>query len=194
MLADFGQAFRPKYDESKGRHCAIPLQFQAPEAFFQPNRNLSYPSDIWSLACAIWEVLGFEVLFTHGSGHQDNVVSDHLDTLSQDSLPQSWREDWERQDTSEDESSFDDGAPLPRRWRRRTLRANLSLEEKFEDYIQKRRVEFQSAKFETDEQIAILALLRGMLTFDPAQRWDIERVLASEWVVRWALPSLQSQD
>ncbi|KAF1819652.1 uncharacterized protein K489DRAFT_373491 [Dissoconium aciculare CBS 342.82] len=50
VLADFGQAFRPKHDESKGRHCSTPFQFQAPEAFFQPNENLSYPSDIWSLA------------------------------------------------------------------------------------------------------------------------------------------------
>jgi hypothetical protein len=65
------------------------------------------------------------------------------------------------------------------------------LESRFEERIQRWRIEFGGTPFDEEEKQAILTLLKGMLAFNPDDRWDINQVLKSEWMVRWALPSLE---
>ena len=55
-LADFGESFAPS-DHSTSRF------FRPPEAFFLPKEHRSFPSDIWALACTIWEILANHSLF-----------------------------------------------------------------------------------------------------------------------------------
>jgi serine/threonine-protein kinase SRPK3 len=64
ILSDFGEAFSPATERRLGRDCNIPLAKRAPEAFFEPDEPLSYPSDIWSLGTAIWEILGMKFIFS----------------------------------------------------------------------------------------------------------------------------------
>ena len=54
ILSDFGEAFSPTTEQRLGRDCNIPLAKRAPEALFEPDSLVSYPSDIWSLGTAIW--------------------------------------------------------------------------------------------------------------------------------------------
>ena len=55
LLSDFGEAFSPASETRLGQDCHTPAAFRAPEAKFELQIALAYPSDIWSLATAIWE-------------------------------------------------------------------------------------------------------------------------------------------
>lgn len=46
---------------------------------------------------------------------------------------------------------------------------------------------------ERGETRALEELLRGMLKFEPAERWSVEQVLASEYMVDWAMPAWERQ-
>ena len=60
-----------------------------------PQESLSFPSDIWALACAIWQLIGLCQLFddfmcvlTVG-----NVIEQHVDLLGK--LPPEWWQRWD---------------------------------------------------------------------------------------------------
>ena len=61
FLGDFGDAWRPSTQSRYESHA--PLSFMPPEAKFEPERGLSFPADIWTLACSIWIILGQRLLF-----------------------------------------------------------------------------------------------------------------------------------
>lgn len=44
---------------------------------------------------------------------------------------------------------------------------------------------------ESEEQDALLAMLRSMLCFQPENRPSAQQVLESEWMVNWALPEYE---
>jgi hypothetical protein len=40
---------------------------------------------------------------------------------------------------------------------------------------------------------ALEELFRGMLAWEPKERWTVEQVLRSEYMVKWALPAWERQ-
>jgi len=46
---------------------------------------------------------------------------------------------------------------------------------------------------EGGEMKALLALFRGMLKWEPEERWTAEEVVGSEYMVKWALPAWERQ-
>ncbi|KAF6826993.1 protein kinase [Colletotrichum plurivorum] len=64
FLADFGEAFAPAAERRLGRNCNTPVAKRAPETLFEPDEPMSYPSDVWSLETAIWEILGMKFIFS----------------------------------------------------------------------------------------------------------------------------------
>jgi hypothetical protein len=64
LFSDFGEAFSPTTEPRLGRDCHTPLAFRAPEAKFESLRPLSFPSDSWNLATAIWEIIGMKAIFS----------------------------------------------------------------------------------------------------------------------------------
>lgn len=185
ILSDFGEAFSPAMERRLGRNCNIPLAKRAPEAFFEPDEPLSYPSDIWSLGTAIWEILGMKFIFSE-SETRDEIVAEQIDVLGSHSFPRSWRNQWERPRKEEDYE--DNMIPRQPTGGRETW---PSLEGAFEEFVQKHRKRREAAgTFEEKETQAILDLMRGMLKFRPSERLTIDEVLKSEWMVDWALPEL----
>jgi serine/threonine-protein kinase SRPK3 len=185
ILSDFGEAFSPATERRLGRNCNIPLAKRAPEAFFEPDEPLSYPSDIWSLGTAIWEILGMKFIFSE-SETQDEIVAEQIDVLGYHNFPKSWRNQWERLGKEEDSEN----SVIPRQptGDRETW---PSLEDAFEEFVQKyRRRQEAAGTFEEKETQAILDLMRSMLKFRPGERLTIDEVLKSEWMVDWALPQL----
>ncbi|RAK83692.1 kinase-like protein [Aspergillus costaricaensis CBS 115574] len=82
LLSDFGESFNP-HETARFSSKTLPL-LQPPEARFS-NEPLSFPSDVWTLACTIWEIFGqrplFEAFFAtpdraSGSGGPRNCVGD----------------------------------------------------------------------------------------------------------------------
>jgi serine/threonine-protein kinase SRPK3 len=184
ILSDFGEAFSPATEQRLGRNCNIPLAKRAPEAFFGPDEPLSYPSDIWSLGTAIWEILGMKFIFSE-SETQDEIVAEQIDVLGYHDFPKSWRNRWERLEKEED---YNDGVtPRQPTGSRETW---PSLEDAFEEFVQKYRRREAAGVFEEKETQAILDLMRSMLKFRPEERYTIDEVLKSNRMVNWALPQL----
>lgn len=186
ILSDFGEAFSPATEQRLGRECNTPLAKKAPEAVFEPDQPLSYPSDIWSLGTAIWEILGMKFIFSE-SETQDEIAAQQIDVLGSSNFPEKWRKHWERVDEEDKHGNVS----VPRNptgvretWPR--------LENAFEEFVQEYRRKREAAgTFDEQETKAILELMRGMLRFRPEDRLTIDEVLKSEWMVKWALPQLE---
>lgn len=189
ILSDFGEAFSPGRETRLGKECYTPLEMRAPEALFEPNLPLSYPSDIWALSTAIWEILGMKFIFSEWVS-RDELIAQQLDVLGLDHFPSTWRELWERPHSDEGDFSMEG---IPRRPTALNREVWPPLEEAFEQFVQKwrRKQETVCGVFDEDEARAILDLMRGMMRFRPEERLTINKVLQSEWMVKWALPSLQ---
>lgn len=181
ILNDFGEAFCPATEQRLGSECNTPLAKKAPEALFEPEVPLSFPSDIWSLGTAIWEILGMKFIFSEAET-QDEIVAQQIDVLGSSNFPENWREQWERQ--SEKDEDGHTGIPRRPTGVRETW---PSLENAFEEFVQKYRRKREAAgTFNERETRAILELIRGMLRFRPEERLTIHEVLKSEWMVKWA--------
>lgn len=187
ILSDFSEAFSPATEQRLGKECNTPLANRAPETLFEPNSHISYPSDVWSLGTAIWEILGMKSVFGE-SETQDEIVAQQIDVLGSSNFPESWRKQWER--LGEKEKS-DANTTIPRR--PTGVRETWpNLEDAFEEFVQKYRRKREAAgTFEEQETRAILELMRGMLEFRPEKRLTIQEVLRSEWMIKWALPQLE---
>ncbi|KAK6227647.1 hypothetical protein QIS74_01202 [Colletotrichum tabaci] len=88
---DFGMAFCPGQESRFESY--TPLEIRPPEARFEPLKPLSFASDIWSLACTIWAILGQRPFLDTFLISQDDATSDQVDALGP--LPPEWWEKWE---------------------------------------------------------------------------------------------------
>ncbi|PFH58015.1 hypothetical protein XA68_14257 [Ophiocordyceps unilateralis] len=179
ILSDFGEAFAPATEQRLGKHCNTPLARRAPEALFEPNAPLSFPSDIWSLAIAIWDILGMKSIFSE-SETRDEIAAQQIDVLGPEGFPATWRKIWERLST--EETNPDQGTPRQPTGHREVW---PPLEDAFTEFVQKYRRRREAAgTFSEEETRAILDMMRGMLKFRPEERLTIDEVLGSEWSVQ----------
>lgn len=186
ILSDFGEAFAPAMEQRLGKESRIPLIKRPPEALFEPDTPLSFPSDIWSLGHAIWDILGMQSILCEMEP-EDEIVAEQIDVLGFQHFPARWRKLWERPQTGDDSCGNIPRQPVHDRDKL------PPLEEAFEERIQQWRKKRQAAGvFGAEETRAILDLMRGMLEFMPEKRWTIQKVLTSEWIVKWALPAVKA--
>lgn len=176
LLSDFGESFAPDEEPRLGRDCHTPIDFRPPEALFEPNKPLSFSADVWSLATAIWDILGMQALFSSAFYSDAKVMCQIADTLGP--LPADWEEKWENRS----EFFNDEGAPKDGRyvWPR--------LDQAFEERVQQFRREDDMDVFSDEESAAILNMMMEMLKFKPEDRFTIKQVLESDWMVKWAAP------
>lgn len=179
LLGDFGEAFAPDLKVRNGEDCHTPLAMRPPEARFEPQAPLSYSADIWSLAIAIWEILGMKAIFSSEFATADEIASQQIDVLGP--IPLKWWELW-----GERGQFFDDnGHPKEGRY------VWPPIDKAFEESVQTYRRKLGVGEFEREEAAAILDLMRQMLAFRPEERPTAEEVLQSEWMVKWVLPELE---
>jgi serine/threonine-protein kinase SRPK3 len=179
ILSDFGEAYAPASEVRLGKDCHTPLAFRPPEARLEPDTPLSYSADIWSLATAIWDIVGMEPAFFALFTSPDDLTAQYIDMLGP--MPKPWFDSWkERSKFFDDQGNSKEKRDLVRG----------SLEEEFELCVQKHREDSNMTKFDWDEAAAFLNLMRRMLAFRPEERPTAKEVLESEWMVQWALPEL----
>lgn len=178
LLSDFGEAFALGQEIRRGKDCHTPLAMRPPEARFEPQAPLSYSADIWSLATALWEILGMKAIFSSEFTSADELVSQQIDVLGP--IPSGWWMDWKERSHFFD----DDGRPKEGRY------VWPGIEMAFEEGVQKYRRK-RGAEFDREEAAAIIDLMRRMLVFRPEERPTIKEILQSEWMVKWALPELE---
>ena len=181
LLSDFGEAFYPSDPQQKrrGDECHAPLPVLPPETLFEPEKPLSFASDIWTLACAIWSILGPRPLFDGTLATHDDISSQQVDILGP--LPPEWWDKWEARHEYFEET----GQPNKGRF------IVPPLEQCFEQEIQALRRRDCMGEFEREEMVALLDMLRPMLAFRPEERATAATVLGSVWMVNWGLPELE---
>ncbi|PKY02269.1 kinase domain-containing protein [Aspergillus campestris IBT 28561] len=183
LLSDFGESFNPD-TEPRFSSKTLPL-LQPPEARFS-DRPLSFASDIWTLACTIWEILGQRPLFEAYFPTVDRVTMEQVEALGR--LPLEWWRKWDRRlEWFDEEGKIDlkpemsrDHEGMRRTWDRR-----------FEHCIQKPRAAAGLETLAVEERKACEKMLRSMLTFRPEERATAQQVMQSEWMKGWGLPSLE---
>lgn len=173
LLSDFGEAF--SYPKELRYESRTPLVIRPPETRFEPNKPLSFSSDIWTLACTIWSIIAQRPLFEGFLATEDDMICEQVDTLGV--LPPEWWRKWE----ARRHKFSDDGKPINRTYFR-------SWDDRFEDSVQQPRQGKGMPMIDASERDAIFDMLRPMLSFRPEDRPTTQQILKSQWMVKWALP------
>lgn len=188
MIADFGEAFEPSKTRRYAAHA--PLLIAPPESRFADagdlDEPLSFPSDIWTLACTIWEIFGCGPPFESLAPSLDDVTIQHVDMLGK--LPERWWREWKERANWFDE----DGRKNVKeelRWRHWT--GYWDWDTRFSQFIRLSREDYEFDYFTDEEEIAFQSMLKAMLVLEPTQRATIQQVLDCEWMQRWGLPELR---
>jgi len=176
LLADFGEAFSPA--KQQNYESRTPLINRPPEVRFEPYKSISFPPDIWSLGCSIWNIIAQSPLFDSFVTSGDDLITEQVDAL--DILPREWWYQWEGRHGRFTE----DGKPINRKPYR-------SWEDRFEDSVQQPRQAKGMPAIESAERDAMFSMLRSMLVFRPESRPTAKQILGSEWMVKWALPEFE---
>ncbi|CEO58553.1 Putative Complex: human SRPK2 bound unphosphorylated (Precursor) [Penicillium brasilianum] len=172
LLSDFGEAF--SYSKEPKHESRTPLVIRPPEARFEPNKPLSFSSDIWTVACTIWSIIAQRPLFEGFLATEDDMTCEQVDTLGV--LPPEWWRKWE----ARRHKFSEDGKPINREYFR-------SWDDRFEDSVQQPRQDSGMPMFDTRERDAIFDMLRPMLSFRPENRPTTKQILESEWMVDWEI-------
>ncbi|KNG79992.1 protein kinase domain protein [Aspergillus nomiae NRRL 13137] len=177
-VSDFGEAFSPV--KEKRFESRTPLLVSPPEARFEPNEPLTFPSDIWTLACTIWDIIAQRSLFEGFLTNEDDMTRQQIGSLGP--LPAEWWRKWEAGRVEFTKR----GEPIDR-----LKSVNQSWEDRFETSVQRPRIEEGMLPLEPSERDALLSMLRSMLSFRPEDRPSAQQVLGSKWMVKWALPEFE---
>lgn len=177
LLSDFGEAFAPTSEVRLGEDCHTPQAFRVPEAIFEPKTPLSYPSDVWSLATAIWKIIGMKAIFSTDFVSEDEIIAQHIDVLGP--MPSNWWQRWEGRSQFFDNHGRPTESCRENRW--------PSMGDSFELGTNKWRRKM-GGEIGEHEKVEFLNLMRRMLAFRPEGRPTIAEVLNSDWMLRWALP------
>ncbi|OJZ81888.1 hypothetical protein ASPFODRAFT_222407 [Aspergillus luchuensis CBS 106.47] len=182
LLSDFGESFNP-HETARFSSKTLPL-LQPPEARFS-NEPLSFPSDVWTLACTIWEILGQRPLFEAFFATPDRVTAEQVETLG--ILPPEWWEKWSgRQEWfNEEEGELD-----LKKKSRGPDGVRMSWDQRFEYCIQEPRAQAGLEIVSETERRAFKAMLLSMLAFRPNGRATVQQALCSDWMRDWGQPAL----
>jgi serine/threonine protein kinase len=177
FLIDYSESSQPAVDGPKPSH--TPLILRSPELLLNQTSPVSFAAEIWSLACAVFAIMGEQSLFDYWNLNEDRVLQEYVDTLGY--LPEEWWAGWaNRHKYFDNQLQRVDGHP------RRLLNDRL------EDSIQEPRRKNKMAEMGEEEKQAFLELMRSMLTFQPDDRPSAQQVLESNWVQKWAMPAFES--
>lgn len=206
LLADLGEAFNPSI--TKTFTCHTPHLLAPPEAYFagpemepgtepkikpeidpETDDYLSFPADIWTLACTIWDILGSTPPFEAFIPSLDSVTTEHVETFGK--LPNRWWRKWANRSNWFDENGYKNVKEELRQWYNNSARG---WDERFPEYIRSARRGKNLGVLEPDEENAFGDMVKSMLVLEPGQRATIEDVVRCEWMQRWGLPELQRME
>ncbi|KAI1487826.1 kinase-like domain-containing protein [Biscogniauxia mediterranea] len=205
-IVDFGESFRV---EAPPETTAIPSAYGAPEILVEGVRTPGFPSDVWSLACTMYEVKTHDMLFGSrwGSGGGVNMAMGQMARYL-GPVPEPYEAAYRRQlhaafkrplDEDEDEeakkktstSSAEEEAqpaPLPTEAEcAHPFEKGIGAERQYlreDDGLLPEKQEETIIKYRYPQRdIALFPDLLGkMLKYDPAERISIHEVLSHPWM------------
>ncbi|KAI1079312.1 kinase-like protein [Whalleya microplaca] len=194
VIIDFGEAFFANDPPSLRGMTHL---YAAPEVMFQVSTSPGFHSDIWSLACTIFEIRTLSPLFASSGGpdllhilRQVKIYLDGSDADAQTSGPKAYSDDKQEPivGTSEryicarnrriEGTGFSDifEATLGRQktiYRRIPNREGLPADQ---------RRNIINYRYPKEEVLALADLLRKMLKYDPAERISLDEVARHPWM------------
>lgn len=176
MLIDFSESFMPSI--TKRYYSSTPVPSRPPETYFLPEVPISFPADIWTLACTIFSILGQRPLFDLFFPSEDRVITEHVNILGK--LPPDWWNRWQSRDKWFDVHG-----------ERKDGQSRGSLENQFEFAVQEPRRDCGIEEVSEEEKIALFAMLKPMIAYNSQERPTAQQILESEWMDKWALPDLR---
>jgi serine/threonine protein kinase len=185
-FADFGEAFNPRTIRQYTAH--TPLLLAPPESRFADagdleDEPLSFPGDIWTLACTIWDIFGCRPPFESFHVSLDEVTMEHVEMLGK--LPDRRWNKWEERSNWFDE---DGRTNVKEDLRQRYGHTSRDWDTRFDEYIRQPRERNGFDWFLADEEVAFRGMMKLMLVLEPAKRATIDEVVKCEWMQRWGLP------
>ncbi|KAJ5697873.1 protein kinase-like protein [Penicillium malachiteum] len=183
LLSDFGEAFsfRNQKAPKLGKDCKSPRYCLPPEAYFEPDKPLTFTTDTWTLACAIWNIVTGHQLFSSFFPDSDEITANHIEILG--ALPPEWLANWKAKD-----EYFDEYMQPKSKWEILPLREFFF--ERMEK-TQKDRNNYSTVEMNKEESTALLNMLESMLTYRPELRASMSTILNSDWMVYWGSPSYE---
>lgn len=185
MLSDFGSSYYPTSTKTRRNTAHTLPHLVPPEVYFldlkqndeEEDNFLSFPSDIWTLACTLFEIMGSGSPFsTFGGG----ILQDQVSVLGK--FPEPWWSQWaSRAEFYNDDATIDmtTGAPPPP--------FRDGLEERYDWFISAARRRYDMEEQEEEEKKAFLHMMRMMLRYIPSNRATIQEVVESEWMQKWGV-------
>ncbi|KAL2834106.1 kinase-like domain-containing protein [Aspergillus pseudoustus] len=174
LIVDFGETFDP--NKTKQYTARTPRQFSPPESRFADaggsDDPLTFPGDMWTLACAMWDILGSGPPFESLAVSLDEVTMEHVELLGR--LPDRWWVEWkERRNWFNEDGSKKVMEELRQRYGNThrywdTRKHGLGM-------------------FSAEEEKAFRAMMSLMLVLEPGKRATIDEVVQCEWMQRWGL-------
>lgn len=179
LLGDFGESYMPSQEVR--RHCNTPIRYRAPEAQFPDGTPpLSFSSDIWSLGCLLWGVVGQNPLFDPWVLSEDEVLNDQTDLLGD--IPTEWSMSLRQShDYGYEETTPKSAIRIER----------AGWQERWDRCVQQAREESSMEEISEEEKEAFLDMMKKMIVFRPEERTTAREVYESRWMQEWALPELK---
>lgn len=87
LISDFGESF---FQNEERTELHTPILLTAPEIFF--HERASQASDVWTLACTLYEILGESPIFEGFMPDHDHAIAEMVSTLGR--LPKRWWDSW----------------------------------------------------------------------------------------------------
>ncbi|EHA26968.1 hypothetical protein ASPNIDRAFT_172257 [Aspergillus niger ATCC 1015] len=151
LVSDFGEAFCPSHEQKFESHTLV---VRPPEARFEPTQPLTFSSDIWTLACTMWDIMGQRTLFEGLLTNDDDMTSQQVELLGP--LPSEWLTKWTEIRDKGSKSTHQPPTSSTQSW-----------EDRFEKHMQQSRIREGMPPFESIERDAFISMLRSMLRFRP---------------------------
>ncbi|KAL2018660.1 hypothetical protein VTK56DRAFT_495 [Thermocarpiscus australiensis] len=182
-ISDYGTSFVAATEQSPKLH--TPALYLPPEAFFEEPITLA--ADVWTLGVNLYEVLGERPLFETFSWDGDVIIADMINTLG--APPRRWWDRWEkRAEYFEPDGSWRRGGIVGRIYTPR-----CRLHQRMWEMGRGETPETCQWDVEDGEMRALEALLMGMLAYESGEGLTVERVMESEYFVKWASPAWERQ-
>ncbi|PKY04968.1 kinase-like protein [Aspergillus campestris IBT 28561] len=176
ILSDFGESYNPP---TTVRSFSNTLPWiQPPEARFS-DEPLSFASEVWTLACTVWEIFGQRPFCDTFCFTADSVTAEQVQALG--TLPGEWWEKWTRRS-----EWFNEEGELDVKYG-----ACRTVDMRFDYCVQEPRAEAGMEMVTEEERKAFMDMIRSMLVFRPRDRATIQQVLNSEWMRGWGQPALR---
>ncbi|QKX58315.1 uncharacterized protein TRUGW13939_05437 [Talaromyces rugulosus] len=175
LLADFGEAFDPQTGKRFTAH--TPPLLAPPESFFAESgvdEPLSFPADIWTLACAIWELFESNPPFQALPATVDEVTIEHVEMLGK--LPDRWWSRWKNRSNWFDSDGNKNVKENLRQW---YFNSSRGWDQRFSE-IRSAREWKKFDTFSPDEEKAFQDMIRSMLVLEPSKRATIEDLVRCE--------------